>query len=66
MIIGRGVVASIIKDNPEYIYFACGFSNREKLTENIKNSEREKILKHDGEIVFYFNSNYYYEKIKYE
>ena len=63
MIIGRGVVASIIKDKPEYIYFACGFSNREKLTEEIKNSEREKILKHeetDKMFVYFSGLNIYF------
>jgi hypothetical protein len=63
MIIGRGVVASIIKDKPGYIYFACGFSNREKLTEEIKNSEKDKVLNYentDDMFVYFSGLNIYF------
>ena len=63
MILGRGVVASIIEDKKGYIYFACGFSNREKLTEEIKNSEREKVLSYVGTkdmFVYFSGLNIYF------
>lgn len=46
MILGRGTIASIIPDREDFIFFACGESNRFELTSYRKSVERERILSH--------------------
>lgn len=63
MIIGRGSIASIIRDKEDYIYFASGNSNRFPLTDESKNKEIKEVLSFketDKMFVYFSGLNIYY------
>jgi hypothetical protein len=62
MILGRGVIASIIEDREGFIFFACGESNRFELTDERRKIEADRILSCDRSKMFvYFSGlNIYY------
>lgn len=63
MVLGRGTIAGIIPDRENFIFFACGESNRTELTYAKRRSEAEKILSWQGTdkmFVYFSGLNIYY------
>lgn len=67
MIIGRGDIASAIKDRDGFIFFCSGVSNRTKLTIKDKNKEMDDVLKSNKSKMFVYISSLsiYYSKSEY-
>lgn len=68
MVIGRGDIASVLKDKEGYTFFAAGFANREPITSELKQKEVNRILdiNMNGQMFVYFSSlSIYYARNQY-
>jgi hypothetical protein len=64
MILGRGTIANIIDDRDDFVFFACGESNRFELTTERAERERMRILEceRDKMFVYFSGLNIYYHE----
>lgn len=67
MIIGRGDVASVIKDREGFTFFCTGVSNREPITDRQKQQELNRIWRssRDGMFVYISTLSVYYSDSEY-
>ncbi len=57
MIIGNGDIASVLTDNPRFLYFASGVSNSQETRESEYQREKDLLMKQDRSLhLVYFSS----------